>query len=97
MRAVPILFLLFVHATAWAGNFTLHVEAPDHVGKAALLYRYDDLFTLRPVRLAAAPIGDDGRATLTADVEGTAKLQLRIGDVVGDLFARPASTRSPPT
>lgn len=91
MRSALVTFALILHAAAWAGNFTLRVEAPGYAGKAALLYRYDDLFTLRPVRIAEAAIGDDGQAVLTADVEGTAKLQLRIGDVVGDLFARPGN------
>jgi len=92
MRTLICIGMLLAHATAWAGDFTLELEAPSYVGKAALLYRYDDLFTMRTVRLAVAPIGSDGRAALTAEVEGTTKLQVRIGDVTADLFARPGTT-----
>ncbi len=91
MRTTIAIITLLLHATAWAGNFTLQLDAPGYKGKAVALYRYDDLFTMRTVRLSAAPIGDDGRATLNVDVEGTTKLQVRIGDVTADLFARPGS------
>lgn len=92
MRTIICISMFLAHAMAWAGTFTLKLEAPAYTGKAAVLYRYDDLFTMRAVRMAASPIGDDGTATLTAEVEGTAKLQVRIGDVTADLFARPGIT-----
>lgn len=92
MRTTTIIITLLLHAAARAGDFTLQLDAPGHPGKAVALYRYDDLFTMRTVRVATAPVGDDGRAVLTADVEGTTKLQVRIGDVTADLFARPGGT-----
>lgn len=72
-----------------AQNTVLHVHAPDHVGKVVILYRYDDLYTLRPVRLGEDLVGDDGHAELTTTVQGTAKLRLRIGEATGDMYARP--------
>lgn len=91
MRLLPIALALLPAFAAVAGDFTIHLHAPAHAGKVALLNRYDDLFTMRTVRIGMMPIGDDGTALLTADVEGTTKVQLRIGDVVADLFARPGS------
>lgn len=69
----------------------LRVEAPAHAGQAAVLYRYDDLFTLRLVRLADAILDESGHAEISADVSGTARLRLRIGNVHGDLYARPGA------
>jgi len=92
MRRLLLLPLLALPLALCAGNFTIVLQAPAYSGQVARLYRYDDLYTLRTVRIAEMPIGDDGAATLTTDVQGVNKLQLRIGDVSGDLFARPGST-----
>src|SRR5690606_28758878 len=53
------------------------------------LSRYDDPIILRTVRLAEEVIGDS--TVITGDAEGTQKFQLRIGDLIGDLFVRPGS------
>jgi thiol-disulfide isomerase/thioredoxin len=92
MRRLLLLTLFVLPLALCAGNFTIVLQAPAYSGQVARLYRYDDLFTLRTVRIAEMPIGDDGAATLNADVQGMTKLQLRIGDVSGDLFARPGTT-----
>ncbi|MBK8498099.1 MAG: redoxin domain-containing protein [Flavobacteriales bacterium] len=89
MRTLSAIAALACVCNAGAQQTAFHVHAPDHVGKVALLYRYDDLFTLRPVQLDQDIVGEDGHAELTAIVEGTAKLRLRIGDANGDLYARP--------
>lgn len=89
MRTPAAIGALIWLCNAAAQQTVLHVFAPDHVGKVALLYRYDDLFTLRPVQLEQDIVGDDGHAELTTMVGGTTKLRLRIGDATGDLYARP--------
>lgn len=83
---LPLLF-----AASFAGqaqDVLIDVQAADFPGQVVLLYRYDDLFTLRAVRVTESLIGDSGRATLSAPVEGTAKLRVRIGEITADLFAR---------
>jgi thiol-disulfide isomerase/thioredoxin len=72
-------------------GFTLHLSAPKEAGQAVLLYRYDDLFTLRTLRVAEALLNEEGKATLSGDVNGTARMQLRIGDAIADLYVRPGS------
>ena len=84
-----LLPLLFAATLAGqAQDVVIDVQAADYTGQVVLLYRYDDLFTLRAVRVTESLVGDMGKATLTAPVEGTAKLRLRIGEVTADLFAR---------
>lgn len=68
---------------------TLRIEAPSYAGQVAALYRYDDLFTLRLVRIGDAIIDEAGHAEIGAEVKGTARLRLRAGDAHGDLYARP--------
>jgi thiol-disulfide isomerase/thioredoxin len=92
MRRLLLLTLIVLPLALYAGNFPITLQAPAYSGQVARLYRYDDLFTLRTVRIAEMPIGDDGTATLNADLQGVTKMQLRIGDVSGDLFARPGTT-----
>jgi len=82
---------LVLHLASMAGSFTVHVTAPKEAGQAVLLYRYDDLFTLRTVRVAEGPLGEDGKATLSGTVEGTVRMQLRIADAIADLYVRPGS------
>lgn len=84
-------FIVLLHLVRAAGPFTLHVWAPKEAGDAVLLYRYEDLLTLRTIRVAEAVLDKDGRATLSGHTEGTSRMQLRIGDAVADLFLRPGS------
>jgi thiol-disulfide isomerase/thioredoxin len=76
---------------AWAGTFTLTVTARGFGEDVVSLYRYDDLFTLRTILITRSILGDDGRTTLSGEVEGTTRVQLRIGDRIGDLYVRPES------
>lgn len=91
MRAPALLTAVVLAHLLSAQEVVIQLQAPNNKGQVAQLRRYDDLFTLRTVGLADAPIGDDGSAALRAPVEGTVKLQIRIGDVSGDLYARPGS------
>jgi len=92
MRILAALLLLCAAVPLRADAFTLRITAPEHTGQVVSLYRFDDLFTLRTVRLSDALIGDDGKATLAGTAEGTLKLRVRIGDAIGDLYVRAGST-----
>lgn len=92
MRTLALTFFLLWRLACTAGPMTIELSAPTYAGQVVRLYRYDDLFTLRPVRLTEALITSTGTAHLEADVSGTAKLQLRIGNTSGDLYARPGIT-----
>ncbi len=83
--------VLVLHLVGLAGSFTVHVTAPKEGGQAVLLYRYDDLFTLRTVRVTEALLGEGGQATLNGSVEGTVRMQLRIADAIADLYVRPGT------
>ncbi len=74
-----------------AQEASLRIQAKAFAGQPISLYRYDDLLTLRATRLATDLIADDGTAQLSAPVQGTAKWRLRVGDVFGDLYARPGA------
>ncbi|HRP00852.1 MAG TPA: hypothetical protein PLN54_15595, partial [Flavobacteriales bacterium] len=92
MRTLALTFFLLWRLACTAGPMTIELSAPTYAGQVVRLYRYDDLFTLRTVRLTEALISSTGTAHLEADVNGTAKLQLRIGNTSGDLYARPGIT-----
>ncbi|WKZ67926.1 MAG: TlpA disulfide reductase family protein [Flavobacteriales bacterium] len=94
MRKALAAFAFISALAATAQEAVIDVHAPAYAGKAILLYRYQDLFTLRTERLATAPIGEDGHARLSAPVEGTAKLRLRVGEAFADLYARPGARYS---
>ena len=89
MRIAAIAVVLNCWFSAFAGEFTIRLSSPDHAGEMVVLSRYDDLITLRTVRLAEEPIGDT--TILRGEVDGTQKIQLRIGTLIGDLFVRPGS------
>ena len=88
----PLLFAL--SCAAWSQPFTIRVDASKFSEDVVSLYRIHDLFTQRKVFLVRNIVGADGRSILTGEVKGTAKVQLRIGDHVADLFIRPGSVLS---
>ncbi len=71
---------------------TVRIEAPERAGQQVVLYRIDDLFTLRMVRVDEALIGPDGSAVLKAQVQGTVKAVLLVGGHRAELFLRDRST-----
>lgn len=83
--------VLVVQTACMAGSFTIHVTAPKDEGHAVLLYRYDDLLTLRTIRVSEAMLATDGKATLSGNVEGTQRMQLRIADAIADVYVRSGS------
>ncbi|MBK9177014.1 MAG: TlpA family protein disulfide reductase [Flavobacteriales bacterium] len=91
-RGILLPFTLLLTLSAFAQEVQINVLAPRYAGQPVLLYRYDDLFTLRTSRIASALIADDGKAALAAPVTGTTKLRLRIGEVFADLYARPGAS-----
>lgn len=94
MSRIAVLCLALCAVRISAQDLTLSVHAPGHAGEVAQLYRYDDLFTMRTVRIGAALVNDEGRAELAASVIGTQRLRIRIGDAHGDLYARPGARYS---
>lgn len=70
---------------------TIQLNAPTYAGQRVLLYRTMDLFTGRLELLTHTRVDDAGRATVEADVEGTVKGRLRIGEVNADLWLRAGS------
>lgn len=85
-----ILTTLLAHAVQAIA--TVLIEAPERAGQQAVLHRVDDLFTLRTVRVDETLIGDDGRATLKAEVQGTVKAVLIVGGHRAELFLRDGVT-----
>lgn len=88
IRSIVFACALLGSLLAWAGTFTMHVTARGLGEDVVSLYRYDDLFTLRTVLITRAILDNAGRTTLSGEVEGTARVQLRIGDRVADLYVR---------
>ncbi|MDQ3100320.1 MAG: redoxin domain-containing protein, partial [Bacteroidota bacterium] len=89
MRAMMMLLAVLAVPLAWAQQFIIHLSAPDHAGEIAVLSRYDDLITMRTIRLAEVLVGDS--TVISGEANGTQKIQLRIGDLIGDLYVRPGS------
>ena len=71
-----------------AATVSITVDAPTYPDRHVLLYRYMDAFTLRTERIAEGRTDASGHVVLTADVQGTERVLLRIGEVGADLFLR---------
>ena len=71
-----------------ANAVTVHIQvsAPAYVDQRVLLYQCADLFTGRTELLTHSRIDDKGNALLEADVSGTVKATIRIGEVSADLW-----------
>jgi thiol-disulfide isomerase/thioredoxin len=89
MRVIVMMLAYLAVPLAWSQPFTIHLTAPDHAGEMVVLSRYDDLITMRTVRMTEEVVDDS--TFLKGEVSGTQKIQLRIGDLIGDLFVRPGS------
>lgn len=72
-----------------AAPLRLRVEAPAHPHRQITLYLYLDAFTRRLEPIASATTDGTGLAALEADVTGTHKALLRVGDTGADLWLRP--------
>ncbi len=74
-----------------AAPVSILVHAPTYPDQQVVLYRYMDAFTLRKEPIAHGRTDAKGTVTLNAEVEGTERALLRIGDVGADLFLRAGS------
>ncbi|MCB9169804.1 MAG: redoxin domain-containing protein [Flavobacteriales bacterium] len=86
-RCLPALLVLIPLPVLPQGS-TLRVHAPTYAGEQAVLYRYDDLFTMRTVRLDEGTVSKDSVLILHGSVDGTTKALLMVGDVGAELFLR---------
>lgn len=91
MRLLLSGFLFFFTLLLQAGNFSIHVTARGFGEDIVSLYRYADLFTHRTILVQRGLLDNTGRTTLEGDVDGTTKVQLRIGERTADLYVRPGS------
>ncbi|MCB0763746.1 MAG: thioredoxin-like domain-containing protein [Flavobacteriales bacterium] len=91
MRYLFLLPALALHLAARAGSFSITVSTAGLDADVVTLYRYEDLFTQRTKRLARAMFSEANTATLSGEVSGTTKVQVRIGERSADLFIRPGS------
>lgn len=89
---LPLLGIALLACTLLhAGTFTLRVTARGLGDDVVSLYRYMDLFTLRTSLVTRGVLDPAGTVTLEGEVEGTVKMQLRIGERFADLYVRPGS------
>jgi thiol-disulfide isomerase/thioredoxin len=92
-RIIPTCIVLGA-LTGWAQETVVQLRAPAYAGQVAQIYRYDDLYTMRVVSIGSTLMNASGHAELNVQVTGTARLRIRIGDVHGDLYARPGAQYS---
>ncbi|MBK9627444.1 MAG: redoxin domain-containing protein [Flavobacteriales bacterium] len=90
-RALFFAFAQFGATHAHANTFSITVTAVGLKEDVVQIHRYADLFTMRTLPLAQELFNADRQATLTASVEGTMRIQLRIGERGCDLYVRPGS------
>lgn len=91
MRTSLLLFFLTLATLLSAAPVTIQLAAPTYAGQEVLLYRQVELFTPRTQLLARGRTDEQGRVTLTADVDGTVKAALVIAGVRGELWLRSGS------
>ncbi len=84
-----ILACCAIHASA--STVSIALDAPGYPGKNVVLYRYLDPFTLRLERIAEGRTDALGHTVISAEVDGTVRAQLRINEVVADLYLRAGS------
>lgn len=92
MRTSLSLPALLVAFALNAAPCTITIEAPDHVGKAAVLYRYMDLFSMRREVLAVGEVDGRGSVMLTGEVAEIMKGQVRIGMDVAEFYLKPGAS-----
>lgn len=91
MKIILLGILLPFGLTLSAAPVSIQVNAPTYPDQEVVLYRYMDAFTLRKEPIAHGRTDPKGQVTLNAEVEGTERALLRIGDVGADLFLRAGS------
>lgn len=91
MRHLLTCIVLLNALVIQAGHFTLHITARGFGEDVISLHRYSDLFTLRTILVGRGILDNTGTTTLEGEVDGTARMQLRIGERVADVLVRPGS------
>lgn len=91
MRSLLLAIAILTSTLLSAGSFSLQVTAIGMGSDVVSLYRYKDLFTLRTELVARGMLDTAGTVTLTGEVEGTSRMQLRVGERSADLYVRPGS------
>ena len=91
MKTILLGILLMLSLTLSASPVRILVNAPTYPEQQVVLYRYMDPFTLRKEPIAQGRTDAKGDVTLNADVQGTERALLRIGDVGAELFLRTGS------
>lgn len=91
MRILLVGLALLLRSLLLAGSFSIQVTAPGMGADVVSLYRYSDLFTLRTELVARGLMDTTGTVTLQGNVEGTVRMQLRIGERTADLYLRDGS------
>ena len=91
MRKLLLPSMVALACSLQAATCSITIEAPEHIGKAAVLYRYMDLFSMRREVLAVGEVDVHGNATLTGEVAEIVKGQVRIGMDVAEFFLKPGA------
>lgn len=89
-----LLFFLLPLALPVAAQVDLHLSSATRGGSEVVLYRYDDPFTRRTVRLTGTRFDSSGHALLRADIQQRTKAFIALGDGGLDLFLDPGKTYS---
>ncbi|MBP8823672.1 MAG: hypothetical protein KBH07_08515 [Flavobacteriales bacterium] len=91
MRAILACFPLLIGLVLGAAPVHLQVDAPFQPRQQVTLYVYMDAFTRRLEPIARGHTDALGQAVLEAEVTGTRKALLRVGDTGADLWLRPGT------
>lgn len=91
MRSAFVIGCWLLVARLCAAPCTITLEASDHIGQSAVLYRYADLFSMRREVLAVGEVDGTGSVTLTGEVAEIVKGQIRVGMDVAELFLKPGA------
>ncbi len=91
MRATLSTISLLCSLAVAGAPVHLLVDAPAYPGQQVTLYLYMDAFTRLLEPVAKGYIDSTGHAALDAEVTGTRKALLRIGEAGADLWLRPGS------
>ena len=92
MRNLVLILSLGILGMKQATATRIHVEAPTYIGKTALLYGYEDYFSLRTAVIAHGQVNDSGKVVLDIDVKNISLVKLTINHVTADFFIEPQRT-----
>lgn len=92
MRRIVLFFIGFsLLQTAVATSVTVAGVAPEFPGKQLFLYTYSNAFTNELIELGNCSISDSGTFSVTAELDQTREILLRIGWVSAKMLASPGA------